>query len=516
MIYMRGQARDYDGWAGSTGDPGWGWDDVPALLSRGTRTSTRSSRDAFDAGTRAAASGASRSSALRWEILDAFAHAAVAGRHPATDDFNRGDNEGVGYFDVNQRAGMRWNATKAFLRPVLHGAEPAGLDRRARRARRCSTAGGVTGAASCASGGGEPASLPARARRGGARGRRDRLAADPAAVGHRPRRPCCDRTASRCGTRCPASARTCRTTCRSAASTVRGREDAEHAGQHALGQGADRAAVRADAQRADEHGAVAARRVRKPIPAARAQPRVPRPAAVARRLRRAAASVQGVHGQRLQPQPDEPRRGAHHARRTRRMRRPLRPNYLATDEDRHVAAESLRLTRRIVAQPALAKFQPRRSSPGLEFETDDELARLAGDIGTTIFHPVGTCKMGPATTRRRGRRPPARARRRRPARRRRQQSCPPSRRQHQLADADDRREGRRDDLGRWARTRSDATAKCHGRASPDLPPVRSCLSVSRPLSKGMGPLELLGQMPSQHCPRAHSLRSNSSWMDFEL
>jgi choline dehydrogenase len=74
----------------------------------------------------------------------------------------------------------------------------------------------------------------------------------------------------------------------------------------------------------------------------------------------------------------------------------IAPSYLATDADRQVAADSLRLTRRIVAQPALAKYRPNEVKPGVQFETDAELAQLAGDIGTTIFHPVGTAKMGPA------------------------------------------------------------------------------------------------------------------------
>jgi len=69
-------------------------------------------------------------------------------------------------------------------------------------------------------------------------------------------------------------------------------------------------------------------------------------------------------------------------------------NYLSTPEDRQVAADSLRLTRRIAAQPALAKYRPREVKPGVQFQSDEELARLAGDIGTTIFHPVGTCRMG--------------------------------------------------------------------------------------------------------------------------
>jgi choline dehydrogenase len=74
----------------------------------------------------------------------------------------------------------------------------------------------------------------------------------------------------------------------------------------------------------------------------------------------------------------------------------IQPNYLSTEDDRRVAAESLRLARRIVAQPALARYSPQEVKPGVQFQGDDELARLASDIGTTIFHPVGTCRMGPA------------------------------------------------------------------------------------------------------------------------
>jgi choline dehydrogenase len=75
----------------------------------------------------------------------------------------------------------------------------------------------------------------------------------------------------------------------------------------------------------------------------------------------------------------------------------IRANYLSTEQDRRVAADSLRVTRRIVAQPALAKYKPQEVKPGLEFQSDEDLATLAGDIGTTIFHPVGTAKMGPAS-----------------------------------------------------------------------------------------------------------------------
>ncbi|MCC2634579.1 MAG: choline dehydrogenase, partial [Ramlibacter sp.] len=69
-------------------------------------------------------------------------------------------------------------------------------------------------------------------------------------------------------------------------------------------------------------------------------------------------------------------------------------NYLSTPEDRKVAADSLRVTRRIAQQPALAKYKPQEWRPGTQYQSDEDLARLAGDIATTIFHPVGTTMMG--------------------------------------------------------------------------------------------------------------------------
>jgi choline dehydrogenase len=74
----------------------------------------------------------------------------------------------------------------------------------------------------------------------------------------------------------------------------------------------------------------------------------------------------------------------------------IAPNYLSIEADRRIAADSLRTTRRIMAQPALQKFQPEEFRPGAQYQTDTELAQLAGDIATTIFHPVGTTKMGRA------------------------------------------------------------------------------------------------------------------------
>jgi choline dehydrogenase len=74
----------------------------------------------------------------------------------------------------------------------------------------------------------------------------------------------------------------------------------------------------------------------------------------------------------------------------------IRPNYLSDPVDRRVAADAIRLTRRICRTQALAPFQPEEFKPGAQFDSDEDLAREAGNIGTTIFHPIGTCKMGPA------------------------------------------------------------------------------------------------------------------------
>ncbi len=113
MIYMRGQARDYDQWR-QMGNPGWGWDDVLPLF--------RKSEDFHKGGDDMHGAGGEwrvETARVRWAVLDAFQQAAEEAGIPKTPDFNRGTNEGSGYFDVNQRSGIRWNTVKAFLRPAM-------------------------------------------------------------------------------------------------------------------------------------------------------------------------------------------------------------------------------------------------------------------------------------------------------------------------------------------------------------------------------------------------------------
>ena len=116
MIYMRGQARDYDGWR-QMGNVGWGWDDVLPFFLR--------SEDYAPGADELHGSGGEwrvEEARISWEILDAVREAAAAAGIPPTDDFNRGNNEGCGYFKVNQKRGVRWSTAKAFLRPAMNRA----------------------------------------------------------------------------------------------------------------------------------------------------------------------------------------------------------------------------------------------------------------------------------------------------------------------------------------------------------------------------------------------------------
>ena len=113
MIYMRGQSRDYERWADLTGDDAWRWPNVLQAFKR--------HEDHWLGPDELHGAGGEwrvEKQRLRWDVLDAFAAAAVQAGIPAQADFNRGSNEGVGYFQVNQRRGWRWNTAKAFLRPA--------------------------------------------------------------------------------------------------------------------------------------------------------------------------------------------------------------------------------------------------------------------------------------------------------------------------------------------------------------------------------------------------------------
>ena len=374
---MRGQARDYDGWGAGDGfgaNPGWSWDEcLPYFLKH---EDFHRGADAFHAapgfdptGKRPGGEWRVEKQRLRWDILDAFAAAAREAGIPRTDDFNRGDNEGVGYFEVNQRARHALErdqgvpaADRSAGRTCRSGPARTSTSVELDAERRATGVRGRAGAAAARRDG------AARARRRGRpRDRRDRHAADPAALRASARRALLQAHGIAVA---PRPARRRREPAGPPADPRRlrrrGRADAEHAGQLALGQGADRPALRLEAQRADEHGAVAARRLH-------AQP--PGPARIPTSSTTSSRSRSTPSASRCTASTPSPRASATSTRpaaarcsiRTRRSGSDaprIAPDYLATDEDRLVAAESLRVTRRIVAQPALARFKPREIKPG--------------------------------------------------------------------------------------------------------------------------------------------------------
>ncbi len=405
MIYMRGQARDYDHW-GTLGNPGWSWAECLPYFLR--HEDFHKGADAWHAapgfdssGERSGGEWRVEKQRLRWEILDAFAQAAQQAGIPATEDFNRGDNEGVGYFEVNQRAGVRWNATKAFLRPVeqrdnLQVWTGAHI-RRLLLERRDGTLR-AAGIEVLPHGGGEP--ILARVNEGGevilatgAIGTPQILQLSgigPGALLHEHGIPV-EHELAGVGANLQDHLQiravfqvegvpTLNTLANSWWGKTRiGLEYLfKRSGPMSMAPSQLGAFTKSDPSR----------------PHANLEYHVQPLSldAFGQPLHAFAAFTASVCN--LNPSS----RGAVRIRAPDSREAPsIAPNYLSTDEDRLIAAESLRLTRRIVAQPALSRYQPREYKPGVQFQSDAELARLAGDIGTTIFHPVGTAKMGPAS-----------------------------------------------------------------------------------------------------------------------
>ena len=121
MIYMRGQSRDYDLWAELTGDDTWCWANVlPAFRQHEDHYLGTSGDPDFAHYHGAGGEWRVEKQRLRWDVLDAFAQAAHETGIPRSSDFNRGNNDGVGYFEVNQKNGWRWNSAKAFLRDTCY------------------------------------------------------------------------------------------------------------------------------------------------------------------------------------------------------------------------------------------------------------------------------------------------------------------------------------------------------------------------------------------------------------
>ena len=391
MIYMRGQSRDYDHWAEVTGDARWRWDSSLPYFKR--------HEDHYKGGDAMHGAGGEwrvEKQRLSWEVLDAFAQAAVQAGIPATDDFNRGSNEGVGYFEVNQKSGWRWNTAKAFLRPTCYGRPnfemwtsaqvskllmetlPNGQQRctgvEVWNGREMVTAQASQSVVLTAGAIGSPQLLQLSGIGPGALLQQHGITpvVDLPGVGENLQ----DHLQIRAVFKVK-GVKTLNTLANSwwGKAAIGMEYLFKRSGPMSMAPSQLGAFTRSDPSQAwpniEYH-------VQPLSLDAFGEPLHPFPAFT--------ASVCNLN---------PTSRGSVHIQSANFAQAPLiAPNYLSTDADRQVAADSLRITRRIAAQPALAKYQPEEWKPGTQFQSDEDLARLAGDIGTTIFHPVGTARMG--------------------------------------------------------------------------------------------------------------------------
>lgn len=384
MIYMRGQARDYDQWR-QLGNVGWSWDDVLPIFKR-SEDQARGADDLHGSG----GEWRVEQQRLSWEILDAFQAAAEQAGIPKTDDFNRGNNEGCGYFQVNQRKGVRWNTAKAFLRPVMQRpnltvlthAQAKRVILKGRRATgvefwqkdvlsRASARGEVilaTGAV------GSPQLLqlsgigptdvlrnfgiePKHALPGVGENLQDHLQV---------------RTVFKVKNVKTLNER---------ANSIVGKVGMGleymlfKTGPLTMAPSQLGGFVKSDDSRETPNLEYHVQ----PLSLEKfGEPLHPFPAFTASVCNLRPESRGSIHIKSPDP----------------RVQPAIRPNYLSAPADRKVAAQAILQTRKICAQPALAPYEPEEFKPGPHIADEEALAIAAGDIATTIFHPVGTCKMG--------------------------------------------------------------------------------------------------------------------------
>lgn len=386
MIYMRGQAADYDGWR-QLGLTGWGWDDVLPLFKK--------HEDHADGPSEMHGAGGEwrvDHPRMRWDLLDAVQDAGEAIGIPKVTDFNTGSNEGSAYFQVNQKYGRRWSAARGFLKPalkranltlmtgvevervLLEGRRAVGVAFRRDGAMHEARADGevILSAGAVAS--------PVILERSGI-GSGARLQALGLDVVH----------------------------------------DAPGVGENLQDHLQLRPIFKVTGVRTlnADYGLLWKRATMALQYAfSRKGPLTMAPSQLGLFTRSspdyATPNLQfhiqplslDAFGGALHPFPAfttsvcnlrPASRGSVHAMSPRLDDKPLiAPNYLKEDEDRRVAVDSIRLARRLVSAPPLARYSPQEYKPGDHLTSDEELVRAAGDLGTTIFHPVGTAKMGVA------------------------------------------------------------------------------------------------------------------------
>ncbi len=421
MIYMRGQSRDYDQWANITGDSNWQWEKClpyfkfhedhyqgPTALhgARGTlpdllKTDTPADEhttDYFKILKARQAGGEWRidKQRLSWDVLEAFSKAAQQAGLPSTTDFNQGNNEGVGYFDVNQKNGWRWNTAQAFLRPTCYArpnfelwtqAQVAGLviETSADGLKRCTgvkvwdghqlvTATAKREVALSAGSIGS-AHILQLAGIGNAQSLQDKGVAvthDLPGVGANLQDHLQIRSVYKVK-----NAKTLNTLANSW--WGKAKIGLEYAMSRTGPMSMAPSQLGAFTKSSPEHAWPNIQYHVQPLSLdAFGEPLHNFPAITAsvcnlNPTSRGSVSLKSADFK------DAPA---------------IAPNYLSTDEDRKVAADSLRVTRRIMSQAAMAPYAPEEYKPGVQYQSDEDLTRLAGDIASTIFHPVGTTRMG--------------------------------------------------------------------------------------------------------------------------
>ncbi|MES2491033.1 MAG: GMC family oxidoreductase N-terminal domain-containing protein [Pseudomonadota bacterium] len=387
MIYMRGQTRDYDEWAHLSGDDSWRWDQVLPLFKR--------SEDHWRGGDAFHGSGGElrvEQQRLRWDILDRFADAAEQAGIPRTDDFNTGDNNGSGKFEVTQRRGVRWNAVKAFLRPALKrpnlriitgalidklsfdGTRVSGVEFVLNGERMLATSRIETVLAAGSIG------SPAILQRSGIG-----AASQLTAMGIPPK---ADLPGVGANLQDHLQLRSIY--------QIEGIRSLNLLANSRFGQmkmGLEYLYRRGGplSMAPSQLGAFTRSDPTQETPNLEyhVQPlsldkfgdplhRFPAFTASVCALRPTSRGSVTIISREAADAPQ------------------IAPRYLSTDADRKIAADALRLTRHIVSMPALAPYKPKEYLPGPQYDSDEALAIAAGLVGTTIFHPVGTCKMGRA------------------------------------------------------------------------------------------------------------------------
>lgn len=384
MIYMRGQSGDYNHWR-QLGNVGWGWDDVlPYFIKSESHFGGANEFHGGDGPWRV------EEPRLSWEILDAFADACAEYGIPHTDDFNRGNNEGSGYFPVNQKSGFRWNTAKAFLRPakgrsnlrivthaqveklLLEGKQASGVQFD-RRGQSCQVRARVEVILSAGSiGSVQILQLSGIGAGEMLQGHGIETVHDLAGVGQNLQDHLQLRTVYKVSG--------VQTLNRQAASLL---GKAGIALEYALKRTGPMSMA------PSQMGVFTKSDPSMEFPDLEYHVQPLSLEKFGEPLHAFAAFTASVCN--LRP---ESRGSVEIASGDWRAHPKIAPNYLSTERDRAVAVRAIEITREIVSQGALAKYQPEEYLPGLAYQSGEELAKAAGDIGTTIFHPVGTAKMG--------------------------------------------------------------------------------------------------------------------------